>query len=254
MDVRFAALLLAPAFWACSDPGVLRVGVDPSSPPMEFRQDDDTLAGFDLDLMRAVGEAEGLRVEFVPGSWPGLFAQAADGGLLSGLGTSYDAVASSAVITSERRVKYLASAPYLDAGQVLVVPWDSPAAVLDDLAQSTVGVRAGSAGADIVHRTFHARLDQMRFYGTVDQALEDLLERRIGGVVAGRIELARAFTANAALKAGLRMTGPTLTDDSLVGVFVASGNTALVSKINDGLAKVTASGRYGELLDRWALR
>ncbi len=254
MDLRLA-LALPLALWSCSDPHVLRVGIDPDAYPMEYRQDDRSLAGFDIDLMRALGEAEGLKVEFVEGSWPGLFAKRTEGGLLAGLDSkTYDAVASSALITSERRVQYLVSEPYLDAGQVLAVYWDSPANVLDDLNDSTVGVLMGSAGADIVHRTFNARRDQMRFYERLDQALDDLVERRIGGVVAGRVELAGAFGGNELFKAGLRLTGPVLTPDADLGIFVKSGNDALLAKINDGLAKLKASGQYDALLDRWALK
>jgi len=256
MELKLATFVLVPALAlaACSERGVVRVGVDPHNFPMEFRQDDNVMAGFDLDLMRAIGDAAGFKVEFVEGSWPGLFAQGEIAGLLSTLGSSTDAVCSTALITSERKVKYSVSEPYLDAGQLLAVNWDSPAAGLDDLTGSTVGVLMGSAGADIVHRTFNARRDQMRLYSSLDQALDDLAERRVGGVVAGRVELAQAFSGNELFKAGLRMTGPVLTQEAELGIYVQSGNDALLAKINEGLATIKASGRYGELLDRWALR
>lgn len=255
MELKRPAIALAALFSmaSCADPAI-RVGIDPNLPPMEYRNDDDSLAGFDVDLMRAIADTEGFKIRFVEGSWPGFFSQQEDGGLLSALGSGTDVVCSSALITSARRVKYLVSTPYLDAGQILAVRWDAKAAALDGLTDSTVGVLENSHGFDIVHRTFGARRDQMRLYGTVDQALDDLLEGRIGGVVAGRVDLARAFAGNEAFKAGIRLTGPVLTDDELFGLFAAQGSEALVAKLDDGLAKLKASGRYDELLDRWALR
>jgi polar amino acid transport system substrate-binding protein len=221
---------------------------------MEYRNDDDTPAGFDIDLMRAIADTEGFKIRFVEGSWPGFFAQQEDGGLLSTLGSGTDVVASSALITNARRVKYLVSDPYLDAGQVLAVRWDSKAATLDDLTGSTVGVIQNSRGYDVVFRDFSARRDQMRLYGSVDQALDDLLTGRIGGVVAGRVDLARGFAGNEAFKAGIRMTGPVLTDDELFGLFAAQGSDTLMAKLDDGLSKLKTSGRYDQLLDRWTLR
>ncbi len=255
MELKYPGLVLTAlvSLASCADP-VIRVGIDPTLPPMEYRNDDDTLAGFDVDLMRAIADTEGLKIRFVEGSWPGFFAQQEDGGLLSALGSGTDVVCSSALITSARRVKYLVSDPYLDAGQILAVRWDSKAATLDGLTDSTVGVIEDSHGFDIVHRTFAARRDQMRLYHSVEQALDDLLQGRIGGVVAGRVDLARAFAGNEAFKAGLRLTGTALTDDELFGMFAAQGRETLVSKLDDGLAKLKASGRYDLLLDRWALR
>lgn len=262
MDLKLATLTLAAAlsascaafFVSCSAPNVVRVGIDPSRPPMEYRQDDDSLVGFDLDLIRAIGKVEGFKPEFVVGSWPGLFAQAESGGLLAGLGHGLDVVCSSAYITSERRVEYRTTQPYLDAGQILVVPWDAPARSLDDLTKSTVGVIEGSKGHDAVRRLFRADRDQLRLYQNTAQALDDLLERRIGGVVAGRLDIAAAFAGDEALKAGLRLTGPVLTDDETLGIFVSKNDAALQAKLDDGLAKLRASGQYEELLDRWALR
>lgn len=43
----------------------MRVAVDPSNPPFEYRGDDGVLAGFDLSLMEMVAEQAGLEFEWV---------------------------------------------------------------------------------------------------------------------------------------------------------------------------------------------
>ena len=49
--------------------GVLTVGLDDTFAPMGFRDDNNELVGFDIDLAKAVGEKLDVEVEFVPIDW-----------------------------------------------------------------------------------------------------------------------------------------------------------------------------------------
>ena len=47
----------------------LVVGLDDSFPPMGFRNENNEIVGFDIDLAKAVAEELGMDVKFQPISW-----------------------------------------------------------------------------------------------------------------------------------------------------------------------------------------
>lgn len=110
-------LLAALALTACgssgtdsSDPikaaGVLRVGTEGVYPPYSFHDASQggQLAGYDVDVARAVAEKLGVEVEFVETPWDAIFAALeAD---------RFDIVANEVTITEERKQKYDLSEPY----------------------------------------------------------------------------------------------------------------------------------------------
>jgi len=53
--------------------GVLSVGVDDTYLPMEFRDDQNELVGFDIDFANALAAELGVKVEFKTVAWDGIF-------------------------------------------------------------------------------------------------------------------------------------------------------------------------------------
>jgi cyclohexadienyl dehydratase len=79
----FGAALLAAALCGPADAsvlsdiqsrGVLKVGTTGDYPPFSKRESSGEYAGLDIDLARSLGQALGVRVEFVATSWPTLAA------------------------------------------------------------------------------------------------------------------------------------------------------------------------------------
>lgn len=92
---------------------VLKVGVDDSYPPMEFRDEKNEISGFDIDLARAVGEKLNLKVEFVSTAWDGIF---------SSLNIDkFDCIISSVSINEERQENFALTTPYIANAQVIVI-------------------------------------------------------------------------------------------------------------------------------------
>ena len=52
-----------------NDKKVFVVGLDDSFPPMGFRNENNEIVGFDIDLAKAVSEELGMEVKFQPISW-----------------------------------------------------------------------------------------------------------------------------------------------------------------------------------------
>ena len=74
--------------------GVLMVATEPEYPPMEYKDDEANLVGFDIEFAQALGEKLGLEIEFVEMAWDGIFL-----GLEA---DKYDVVISAVSITQER--------------------------------------------------------------------------------------------------------------------------------------------------------
>ncbi|MFS8513529.1 MAG: transporter substrate-binding domain-containing protein, partial [Planifilum fulgidum] len=81
-----------------SDKNVLRVGTDAAYPPFEKQEGSGEITGFDIDVIKAIAEAEGLKVQVEHTGWDGLF-EAVDSGKV-------DAGISAITITKKRKKKY----------------------------------------------------------------------------------------------------------------------------------------------------
>ena len=95
------------------DRPVVRVGTEGTYPPFSYR-DPSTgdLTGYDIDVMRAVGDEAGFDVEFVTAPFDALFA-ALDAGRI-------DAIANQVTINPERQANYLFTEPYTYSRGVIV--------------------------------------------------------------------------------------------------------------------------------------
>jgi polar amino acid transport system substrate-binding protein len=240
--ILLVVLTLLLGMGSCSkkEEGVITVATDATWPPMEFVNESKEIVGFDIDLMKAAAEAGGFKVEFMNTAWDGIFAGLANG--------EYDAVISSVTITEDRKKTMDFSAPYINAGQVLIVQ-DSTSGVtaLQDLTGKSVGAQIGTTGAIEIQNTEGVEL---RTYDELGLAIEDLANGRIAGVVADTPIAADYVLQNDTYKGKLKIVGEPFTDE-YYGVAVKKGNTEILETINKGLKKVLDKGVDEELKDKW---
>ncbi len=221
-------------------PDSIVVATDATWPPMQFLNEDREIVGFDIDLMTAIAEAAGFEVEFRNTAWDGIFA-----GLATG---EYDAVISSVTITEERRQNMDFSEPYINAGQVLIVPVDREGVeTLEDMGGMTVGAQIGTTGAFAIEDVDGV---ESATYDEVGLAIEDLAAGRIDGVVADTPVAANYALQNETYAEALKIVGEPFTDE-YYGIAVPQGRDALLEMINEGLAQVEADGTIDELTEKW---
>ncbi len=89
------------------------VGMNAEQPRFEFVDDNGKIQDFDIDLMKAIGEAAGVEPECVNTRWDGIFVALASG--------EFDAGISATAITDERKQLVDFSDPYINTGLVLAV-------------------------------------------------------------------------------------------------------------------------------------
>lgn len=233
------ALLLGLFVVSCSPAKVkVVIATDATWPPFEY-VDEATkeIIGFDIDLMKAIAEKEGMEVEFVNVAWDALLAGVAQ--------CQYDVAISSISITDERKANMMFSDPYYTVGQQIVVAANNTEIQgVDDLKGKRVGAQISTTGAELVADIEGAELVN---FTTIGLAFQALMNNDVAAVVADNV-MALGYVAKNSDK--LKAVGEPLTGES-IAIAVCKTKTDLLKKINSGLAKVKAEGLIDTLNEKW---
>mgnify|MGYP001483375570 CR=1 FL=1 len=177
--VRHLAVSLAAAgaigVAAGAHADTLKVGMSGGYFPFTFVEQD-TLKGFEVDVMEAVAEEMGTEVEFVTANFSGLFGMLESGRI--------DTIANQITITEEREQKYLFTSPYVyDGAQVVTKESNDEVSGVEDLAGKTVAVNLGSNYEQLLRelpyadeidiRTYESNIEQDTALGRVDAFVMD---------------------------------------------------------------------------------
>jgi len=139
-SIAILGLLTAPPIlstFQAAEIKTITVATDATWPPMEFVDAQKSIVGLDIDFLKAVAKEAGFKVVFKNTAWDGIFA-----GIEAG---KYDAIISSVTITDERKKTMDFSDPYINAGQILVVPKTTKGVkVLVDLKGKKAGAQIGT--------------------------------------------------------------------------------------------------------------
>jgi polar amino acid transport system substrate-binding protein len=216
------------------------VATDATWPPMEMVDENKNIVGFDIDFLTAVAKEAGFKVIFKNTAWDGIFAGIAAG--------KYDAIISSVTITEERQKSMDFSIPYINAGQILIVPKDAKGVTkLSDLKGAKVGAQIGTTGSFEIKNTAGVEL---KTYDEIGLAFEDMATGRIAGVVCDTPVAANYALQQAEYKEKFKIVGEPFTDE-YYGVVVKKGNKELIDLINTGIKSVQAKGIDKQLEKKW---
>jgi polar amino acid transport system substrate-binding protein len=226
---------------ALSD-GVLKVGVDDTYLPMEFRNDQNELIGFDIDFANALSEQLGVKVEFQTVAWDGIF---------NGLNAKqYDAIISSTSITPERQEGFSMTTPYVANGIVIVSRKDAtPVKTFEELAGKTLGAQIETT-ADIAAEKLKAEkgvnVEIKKFDGMLD-AFAALQGKQIDNVITD-VGVAMYYVAQ---NPDLYVVGSDVLTNEPIGVTLRKDDTATTEKINTAIKALQSSGKLSEISMKW---
>jgi cystine transport system substrate-binding protein len=181
--VMFSAALAMPALGAdllatAKARGTLKIALEGTYPPFNFKDKRGQLAGYDVDVAKLVAARLGLKPEFVTTEWSAILA-----GLASG---RYDVIISQVGINPKRELAFDFSLPYTYSSPQLIVRKSETAKyqALSDLKGKRVGVGQGSvfeqqakAVPGIEVKSYPAAPENLQDLaaGRVDAALNDSL-------------------------------------------------------------------------------
>lgn len=172
-----SALAADNSLQAVKAKGKLVLGLDDAFPPMGFRNEDNQIVGYDIDLANEVARRLGVKLVPQPIDW-----NAKEQELNTG---KIDCIWNGFTITDERAKAMAFTKPYLKNAQVVVVKKGAPYTTLASLAGKKVGLQAGSsaAGALDAAKDFKASLAEVVEFKDNLTALMDLETRGVDAVV-----------------------------------------------------------------------
>ncbi len=151
--------------------GVLTVGTNAEFPPFEYVGDDGQPDGFDIALIKAIGEKLGVEV---------VVENMEFDSLVSAIGSKTDVAIAGMTVTEERKQSVDFSEPYFNAVQHVLVPKGSDIKTYDDLTGKTIGCQLGTTGDFIVEEIEGATSQQ---YNKALDAVNDLVNGRLDAVI-----------------------------------------------------------------------
>ncbi len=212
----------------------LVVGTSAGFRPFEYREKGE-VTGFDIDLMKAIGEELGMEIEVKDMDFDALIEAVST--------ETIDVVAAGMTITEERKARVDFSAPYFSADQAVLVRKDSSISIGGpadlDSADYTIGVQNDTTGAFWVDE--NAASANIKKYGKYIETIQDLENQNLDIIVLDK-PVAEAFAQNRPVK--MIKVIPT---NEEYGLALKKGDP-LLEDINKALKKVMESDTWDELM------
>ncbi|AYY71859.1 amino acid ABC transporter substrate-binding protein [Listeria monocytogenes] len=222
------------------------IGLDDSFVPMGFRDKDDNLVGFDIDLAKAVFAEYGIKAKFTPIDWTMKESELKNG--------SIDLIWNGYTVTDARKKQVAFSQPYMKNEQVLVTLKSSNINQFSDMKNKTLGAQNGASSIDDMAKKPEVLTDiinnnEPELYDTFDTAFIDLNNKRIDGLIIDEV-YARYYIDKQKNKDDYNIiTGGFDATDFAVGM--RKSDKELQTKINEAFEKLYKEGKMQEISKKW---
>lgn len=222
---------------AISD-GVLTVGTNAEFPPFEYVGDDGEPDGFDMALIKAIGEKLGVEVEIENMEFNSLVAS---------IGSKIDVAIAGMTVTDERKNMVDFSDSYYEAVQYVIVPADSDIAGVGDLEGKAIGVQLGTTGDFIAEEIEGASVSQ---YNKAVDAVNDLLNDRVDAVIIDK-NPAMVFSEKFGDEIKIIDGAEFEFEPEEYAIAMPKNDKALVNAVNQALAEIKEDGTFDELVTEY---
>lgn len=241
----FAALVLASliSITSCSKKSSSNfvLGLDDSFPPLGFRDENNQIVGYDIDLAQEVANRLGKTLVCQPIDWAAKEQELNTGKI--------DCIWSGFTMTDERKEAMSFTKPYLDNAQVAVVRKDSGLKTLSDLKDLVIGVQSESSAVDAINDNpeFKNSVKKIIEFKENITALNDLGIGQVDAVIMDSV------VANYSIS----QTGKdfVVLDEILsheeYGIAFKKDNTELRDKVQNALNEMEADGTVAKISEKW---
>ncbi|MGB3878041.1 transporter substrate-binding domain-containing protein [Shinella zoogloeoides] len=221
----------------------LRVGMECTYAPFNYRTPEGEMAGYDVDVAKGIAERIGVDLEYVCQEW--------DGMLPALLASKFDLIVASMSITEERKQKIDFSIPYrVSLGRILGAK-DAGLKLFDDAGKPNPeafnGLRFGVERASTYAKWVEAKLPgaEIVLYDGAQPMLLDLQNGRIDIAITNPMKAYLDFLSKEN-GAGFEFVSPPIDEVEYfgpgVGVGLRKGNDELLAKIDKALEDMIKDG------------
>jgi len=249
---KFMVVFALCMFLAASGPAMakdwkkVRIGVEGAYPPFSYVQPDGELAGFDIDIAKALVEAMGAEVTLVAQDWDGMIPAL--------MARKYDAIIASMSITEERLKKVNFSKRYYRTPVKFVVKKGAiPVFSIDAIKGKAVGVQRATV-SDKYLSDVYGKDVKIKRYGTQDEAYLDLIAGRVDLLLADSVVLLDGFLKKEEGK-DYEFVGPDFNDPKWfgegIGVALRKQDKDLEELFNKAIVTIRENGVYKTIQDKY---
>jgi arginine/lysine/histidine/glutamine transport system substrate-binding/permease protein len=215
----------------------LVVATEPAFPPFEFQGEGGELEGFDIELMRAIGEEAGFEIQFESLPFDGIIPALQAG--------TVGAAISGMTITAEREETIDFSRPYFKAGLAIATQEENQnIKSLDDLENKKIAVQIGTTGANQAEEIPGA---EVRTFDSAPLALQELSNGNVDAVI--NDAPVTLYAINERNLDQLKVVGELLTEE-YYGIALPS-NSENLDDVNEALGTLLENGTYDEIYQKW---
>lgn len=218
------------------------VGLDDNYPPMGFKDENNEIVGFDVDLAKEASKRLGREVEFKGIDWSSKEAELKSGRV--------DILWNGLDITEKRKENMLFSNPYMDNRQIIFVAAGSSIKTEEDLKGKTVGTQSGGTAEEYIdaNAEFNASVKAVKKYSDYISAFMDLENGRLDAIVAdeitGRYYMSKHPDKLAATDA---VVGPV----STFGIAFRKEDQKLRDEVQKVMDEMIKDGTAGKISEKW---
>lgn len=219
------------------------VGLDDNFPPMGFKDENNEIVGFDIDLAKEATKRLGRDVEFKAIDWSSKEAELKSG-RVNVLWNGLD-------ITDKRKENMLFSDPYMDNRQIIFVK-KGATGITDEqsLAGKAVGTQSASTAEEYIDGSdfFKTKVKEVKKYSDFVSAFMDLENGRIDAVIGdeivGRYYMSKHPDSIDAVDVAV---GPV----SQFGIAFAKDNQKLRDDVQKVLDEMVKDGTVAKISEKW---
>lgn len=233
-------------FWAGAQLAyaeTLRVGMECTYAPFNFKNSAGELDGYDVDVAKGVAEIVGFDVEYVCQQWDGMIPAL--------LANKFDLIIASMSITETRKEKMDFSEPYRISVGRLVGKKDADLNLFnykdEPIADAFKGVKVGLERASTYATWFEAKLPKakIKYYDDNEALYLDLVNGRVDVIMTNPMKAYLRFLSKEE-GADFEFVSPQVDEREYfgtgVGIGLRKGNEELLAKLNAAVIQLSTDG------------
>lgn len=222
----------------------IKVATTGTMPPFSTQDSKGNLIGFDIDVIRAVGEVEGFKVEFVKSPWQTLFKTVDD--------YKADIALSGISYKPERAEKYNLSKSYFYNPSAIM--YKNPQLNIKGIADLK-GLRVGGMkGTKQIDTVKEANVtDKVTETSTTYLLFQELANDRVDAIVQDYPLLKDTANNHPSIKVSIVPYENRNDPNAQQIMLMKKGNDKLLAQLNEGIDKITADGTLKKIEDKWQI-
>ena len=225
-------------------PKKIVVGLDDNYPPMGFKDENNEITGFDIDVAKEASKRLGREVEFKAIDWESKEAELKSGRV--------DVLWNGLDITEKRKENMMFSDPYMDNRQIVFVSKGKAQNIKSesDLAGKTVGTQSGGTAEEYLdgNAQLKGSMKELKKYSDYISAFMDLENGRLDAIVSdeitGRYYMSKHPEKLEALEV---VVGPV----STFGIGFRKDDQALRDQVQKAMDDMRKDGTIAKIAEKW---